>query len=213
MSENIIPAIWAAGSFVAAPPFDVVVNPKTYYTVEGTRTISEMLAEKENLFNMVFAPAGITQEDFQGALDAAIAANAVIITLTTKGRAPVHIPSTALKSFPLVDGVIYERLCFIADLGAVPPSLKDRVNSGIEHFKNYIKDSLGIADATVTIGTVPLRGYVSKEQAEVWENTRKNAITKEPSDRLQLETANKTILALRTYIAELEASLEATKKE
>lgn len=209
MSENIIPAIWAAGKFEANPPFNQVVNADRYYTVEATRTVSEMQALKVDLFTLIFQPVGIAQEAYQDLVDTAKSANAVIITLTSKDAAPVYVLSTYLKSFPLVDGVIYERVCIIADLGACPPTLKDRVNSAIDHFKNYIKDSIGISDARVTIGTVPLRSYVSKEQALAWEGTRAAAITNEPSDALQLEKANKTIAALQTYIGELEGILKA----
>lgn len=208
MSENIIPAIWAAGKFEANPPFNQVVNPDRYYTVEATRTVSEMQALKVDLFALVFQPVGVAQESYQALVDTAIQANAVIVTLTSKDAAPVYVLSTYLKSFPLVDGVVYERVCIIADLGACPPSLKDRINAGIDHFKNYIKDSIGIKDARVTIGTVPQRAYVSKEQAAAWETTRAAAITAEPSDLLQLEQSNKTIQALQAYIVELETTLK-----
>lgn len=208
MSENIIPAIWAAGKFEANPPFNQIVNPDRYYTVEATRTVSEMQALKVDLFALVFQPAGVTQEDYQGLVDVAKQANAVIITLTSKDAAPVYVLSNYLKSFPLVDGVVYERVCIIADLGACPPTLKDRINSAVDHFKNYIKDSIGIKDARVAIGTVPQRSYTSKEQATVWESTRAAAIVSEPSDLLQLESANKTIQALQTYIVELETALK-----
>lgn len=208
MSENIIPAIWAAGKFEANPPFNQVVNPDRYYTVEATRSVSEMQALKVDLFTLVFQPAGVAQEDYQGLVDTAKQVNAVIITLTSKDAAPVYVLSNYLKSFPLVDGVVYERVCIIADLGACPPTLKDRINSAVDHFKNYIKDSIGIKDARITIGTVPQRAYTSKEQAAAWEATRAAAITSEPSDLLQLESANKTIQALQTYILELEAALK-----
>lgn len=208
MSENIIPAVWAAGKFEAEAPFNQIVKADAYYTVEAVRTVSEMLALKVDLYKLVFQPAGVAQENYQDLLDNAKSLNAVVITLTSKNAAPVYVLSNYLKSFPLVDGVIYERVCIIADLGACPPTLKDRINSAIDHFKNYLKDSVGIANARVTIGTVPQRAYVSKEQAQIWENSRQLAITSEPSDLLNLETANKTIIAQRAYITQLENQLK-----
>ncbi|QYN80130.1 hypothetical protein PQD71_gp196 [Kosakonia phage Kc263] len=208
MSENIIPAVWAAGKFEAEAPFNQIVKADAYYTVEAVRTVSEMLALKVDLYKLVFQPAGVAQENYQDLLDNAKSLNAVVITLTSKNAAPVYVLSNYLKSFPLVDGVIYERVCIIADLGACPPTLKDRINSATDHFKNYLKDSVGIANARVTIGTVPQRAYVSKEQAQIWENSRQLAITSEPSDLLNLETANKTIIAQRAYITQLENQLK-----
>lgn len=210
MSANIIPAVWAAGKFEAEAPFNQVVNPDRYYTVESTTTITDMQSRKVDLYKLVFQPAGVAQENYQDLLDSAKALNAVVVTLTSKNTAPVYVLSNYIKSFPLVDGVIYERVCIIADLGACPPTLKDRINAAMDHFKNYIKDSVGIANARVTIGTVPQRAYVSKEQAQMWENSRTLAIKTEPSDLLQLEAANKKISAMQAYIDELEA---AAKKQ
>ncbi|UQT02710.1 hypothetical protein YUBABA_01210 [Serratia phage vB_SmaM-Yubaba] len=209
MSQNLIPAVWAKGSFEAENPFSNVVDPKVFYTVEAVRTIPEMQAEKEDLYKLIFEPVGITQDQYQSYVDQAIANNAVVIVLTSRGRPDTYLLSTYLKSFPLVDGVIYERVCIISDLGACPPAFKDRINSVIAHFNEYIKNAVGIQDPRTVIGTIPTRGYVSKEQADAWENTRQQTITRNPSDVVRIEELTTENQQLYTYINQLEAQLKA----
>lgn len=212
MSTNIIPAPWTAGSFTANVPFDSVVNPALYYTVSAVRTVQEMLALKSDLFKLVWEPAGVETADYQSQLAQLQAINGAIICLSSKNNPDIYVPSTYIKSFPLVDGVIYEHMCIYADLGSVPPSFSGRINSAIAHFQNYLKDMVGISDPRVNLGTVQTRGYVPKEQADAWENTRQLAVKDNPSDLIRLEAANRTISQQSAYIAELEAALIAATK-
>lgn len=209
MSQNIIPAVYAAGSFEAIPPFTNVVDPKIFYTVEAVRTVPEMQALKVDLFKTVFQPAGVDEPTYKDMVERAIQDGVVVISLTSRGREPVYVLSSHLKSFPLVDGVIYERMCIITDLGACPPALKDRLNAAIDHINNYVKNSMGIANPKTVLGTIPTRGYVSKEQAEAWEKTRQAAIIEEPSDLVRAEKLTVENQQLYAYIAELEAQLKA----
>lgn len=212
MSSNIIPQLYAQGSFEAEAPFDTLVDPAAYYTVQATITPSQMQAKKEDLFKLVWQPAGVSEADYQIQVASLINLNGAIIVLTSKNAPPVYVPSTAIKSFPLVDGVIYEHICLITDCGAVPPSFKDILNSGIDHFNNYMKDNYGLQNPRTTIGTIQTRGYVPKEQAEAWENTRQQVIKTNPSDLVRLNDALKTIAQQTAYIAELEQALINAKK-
>lgn len=204
---NNIPSIRSAGKFVAEAPYDRVVSPDVFYTVEAVRTIPEMQALKIDLFKVVFQPAGYTAEQATQEIQAGIDNKAVVVSLTSRGRAPVYVLSTFLKSIPLLDGVIYENIALIVNLGPCPPVLKDRINAAIEHINNYVKESIGIKDPETTIGTIPTRGYVSKETAASWENSRQLQITAEPSDTVKLTEAQRTISELKTYIAELETTI------
>lgn len=209
MSEAILPAVHAQGSFTAKPPFDTNVKQTTFFTVEAIRTIPEMQALKLDLFKMVFEPVGVDANDYQAKLAEAIQLGACIITLTSRNASPVYVPSNYLTSFPLVDGVTYERFCIISDLGSVPPSLKDRLNSAVDHFNGYIKKSLGIQNAVTVIGTIPTRGYVSLEQSLAWEKTRQAAITEDPSDLMRLEAVLAENAELKVYITSLENQIKA----
>ena len=206
---NMIPGLRSAGKFVANAPFDKVVDETIFFTVEAIRTIPEMQALKLDLFTLVFAPVGYVEADYQTQLDKAIADQAAVISLTSRGRGPVYVLSTFLKSFPMVDGVVYEHLALITSLGACPPSMKDKVNNAIDHINNYIKASFGIDNPNTTIGTIPTRGYVSREDAVAWEKSRRLAITEEPSDAVRLAQIEKENIELKTYIAQLEALVTA----
>lgn len=207
MSQNIIPQLYAAGSFEANAPFDSVVNPGTFYTVEAIQTPSELQGLKTDLFKVIWEPAGVTKENYQNQLAELIAVKGAVIVLTAKNKQPVYVPSTYIKSFPLVDGVIYERVCIITDCGSVPPAFKDVLNSAIDHFNNYMKDNYGLENPNTVLGTISSRGYVTKEQAAAWELTRQNAIKDNPSDLIRLETALKVNAQQAAYITELEQAL------
>lgn len=207
-TTNIIPQLYAKGSFEAYAPFDTVVKPAAFYTVVDVITPSQMLAAKVDLFKTVWEPAGASDADYQQQLTALQAINGAIIVLSSKNASDVYVPSTQIKSYPLVDGVIYEHLCYIVDCGAVPPSFKDVMNSGIDHFTNYMKDNYGLATPRVTLGTIQTRGYVPKEQAEAWENTRQQQIKQNPSDLILLNQALAVNAQQAAYIAELEEALK-----
>lgn len=214
---NNIPSLRAAGKFVVDAPFTKVVSDTTFYTVEATRTIPEIQALKDaDLFAMVYAPLGYDKTkpedvtEVNGLIETAISQNAAVVTLTSRGRGALHVLSTYIKSFPLADGVIYERLGIVADLGPCPPSMKERINNAVAHFESYIKGAFGIEQPNVTIGTVPIRGYVSKEVAEAWENSRQLRITQEPSDTIIIEALRRQVVELQTYVAKLEDAIKNT---
>jgi hypothetical protein len=208
---NIIPQLYAKGSFVANAPFDSVVSPAAFYTVVDTVTPSQMQARKADLFKLVWEPAGVSDADYQVQLNTLINLNGAIVVLSSKNGPDVYVPSTYIKSFPLVDGVIYEHLCIITDCGAVPPDFKDVLNSAVDHFNNYMKDNCGLENPRTVIGTIQTRGYVPKEQAEAWENTRQSKIKENPSDLVRLNNALATNAQLTAYVAELEAALKAVQ--
>ncbi|QGZ14495.1 hypothetical protein [Photobacterium phage PDCC-1] len=205
--NNVIPQIGASGSFVALAPFDQICDPKYMYTVEAIRTVDELNIAKVNTHLLVGEPVGMTSEESASLMDQLDQADGAVVTLIAPGLPTLHIPSIYFKSFPLIDGVIYERLCFIVDLGAVPPTLKDELKT----FQTYLKDQTssitGIEDPEVHLGTVPTKTYVSKEQNEVFENTRRAAITKNPSDAIRVKQLEAEQIADRKYIAVLEEQL------
>lgn len=206
-TTNIIPQLYAQGSFEANPPFDSVVSPSAFYTVKGVNSPVQLQADKQDLFKLVWEPAGVAEADYQQQLNALINIDGAIVVLTSKNSPPVYVPSTYIKSFPLVDGVIYEHLCIITDCGSVPPGFKDVLNSAVDHFNNYMKDNYGLENPRTVLGTIATRGYVPKEQADAWENTRQSKIKENPSDLVRLNSANSTIAQMSAYIKELEDAL------
>lgn len=208
--QNMIPAINAAGRFEAAAPFDQIVNQSTYYTVEATRTIHEMEGAKLDLYSLVFAPVGVTPEDFPTVVKRAKDSGAIICALLDRNGTPVYVPTTYLTSFPLVDGVSYERMCMIADLGPVPPSMAAAMQLVLDHTKQFITATMGIT-SVVRLGTIPTVGYVSQQQADAYENTRKGNITDASNDVAKVRALTQQVANKDVYIAKLEGDLITTK--
>lgn len=209
MSEqNLIPAIYSAGSFEAINPFDKVVDPTKYYTVEAVRTIPEMQAMKLNLYELVFKPIGVAEADYQTVLDRAIGMNAVIVALTSRNAQTVYVVSSYFKSFPMVDGVRYERMALIVDLGPCPPGLKDVLTQAQDDIRDYVENAVGIT-SQIRLGVIPTTGYVSKSQADVFENARKNKIKDNTNNVARVRELETTVSALQQQVLELEAALTA----
>lgn len=207
MSNNIVVAPGTQGMFEAEAPFDKVIDPTVYYTVQSVRSPAEMLANKLDLFKLIWSPAGATELDYQQQLAALTSVNGMFMVLSAKNKPLVYLPSNAVRSYPLVDGVLYEHLCIILDCGAVPGTFKDVMNSGLDHCVNYLKDHYGMENPKATIGTIQTRAYVPKEQAEAWENSRQQRIKANPSDLVRANKAEALVLSQQAYIEELQEAL------
>jgi hypothetical protein len=207
-SNNIIPSIDARGRFEAEAPFDRVVKPEVYYKVEAVRNIHEMEALKLDLYGLVFQPVGITVDEFPAVLERARTAGAKVLSLLDRQDTATYVLTTYLTSWPLVDGVSYERMCIVADLGPCPPNMKDIISKEIEHFKNHIEASVGIT-TTVTLGTIPTLGYVSADQAAAYERIRQTKITNSGNDVARIRELESGNAKKDAYILELEAAVAA----
>lgn len=205
---NMIPAPWAAGQFEATAPFDKVVDEGVYYTVEAIRTVSEMQGANQDLYAKVLEPAGIPKDETTEFLDTLLKAKAVIIVLTSTGNAPVYVPSTYLASFPSVDGVVYEHMCLVVDLGAVPPQLAEKIQDQLDYIKQYVATGIGV-DATVQVGVIPTKTYTPKQQADLWENSRQLKIAGSTNLIIENEALKQDKIEREAYIVKLENDIKA----
>lgn len=210
MADNpIIPALRVTGRFEAMEPFSRVINPMASYTVEAIRTVGEMQGLNINIYQRVFAPLGVDQATYLTMLDQIVNAGGVIITLIPRKGAPIYVASTYLKSFPLVDGFLYERMVVVSDLGALSSDMQPALEEAITHFHDWILQHYGI-QSSVKIGTVPVIGYVSQFEHETMETARKNRITDNQGDLAKNLSMENTIASQQAYIKELEARLGVT---
>lgn len=207
-SLNVIPGMYVSGQFTAKSPFNVIVDPDTYFTVEAVRTVSEMLGAKLDLYKTVFKPVGVSQDKTTEYLDELLDAKACIITLTQTGGSPVYVPSTYLTTSPLVDGVVFEHLCIIVDCGSCSPDTKTKVDSTVQSIELAVQKNLGIKNPTVQVATIPQRGYVSKTQAEAWETSRQLQIDELYNPIIENEILTKQIEEYEAYITQLETTIK-----
>lgn len=205
---NIIPGMRAAGKFEANIPFDRVVDPSTFYTVEAIRTIPEMQGLNIDIYSRVFKPVGLAQEDYAAVIAKGIAEKTVVVSLIPRTGPPVYVLSTYLKSFPLIDGWSYERMCLVVNFGPLAEDMKEPLKEAQDHFKDYVLTHYGI-DATVQLGTIPIIGYVSQEEHELQELTRQNRITDRVSDLGKINELTAQVTEQQAYILDLERRLGA----
>ena len=71
-------ALNVAGRFEASSPFDQVVNTADYYTVQALRNFHEMEANKVDIYTLVFAPVGVSIDDYPTVLSRAKTAGATV---------------------------------------------------------------------------------------------------------------------------------------
>lgn len=210
MADNqIIPSLKVVGRFEALAPFDRVVNYMASYTVEAIRTVGEMQGLNINIYQRVFAPLGVDQATYLTMIDQIAQAGGVIVTLIPRKGAPVYVASTYLKSFPLTDGFVYERMVLVSDLGALSSDMKPALDEAMTHFQDWIFQHYGIT-STVKLGTVPVIGYVSQFEHETMETTRKNRITDNQSDLAKNVALEKKVATLQAYVQDLERRLGVT---
>lgn len=207
-SLNVTPGMWAAGSFTAKSPFNVIVDPDTYFTVEATRTVSEMQSRKFDFYKEVFQPAGISKDKTTELLDELLKDKACIVALTRRTGPTVYVPTTYLETSPLVDGVVFEHLCVIADCGSCSPDTKTKVDSTLQAIEYILQKNLGIENPKVQVATVPQKSYVSKVQAEAWEQSRQLRIDATANPVVQNELLTKENAELRAYITKLETAVK-----
>lgn len=204
---NPTPSLRAAGKFEAKAPFDSIVDNDIYYSVEAIRTIQEMEGLKINLYERVYAPANIPVADFPSVVALGKKNKVAIVTLVDRRGNRVNVPTDYLKSFPIVDGVSYERMCVIVDLGPCPPSLKPVIDGILAHFKSYAEANLGISDVKTKLGTIPTIGYLTKDEHESLERARANATESSKSDVSIIKKLQDQLVIRDDYLSRLEAAI------
>lgn len=205
--KNLIPEINAKGRFEAIEPFSKVVDTNVYYTVEAIRTIQEMEGLKLDLYEILFKPIGVKPEDFQTVLERSRKLGHVVVTLLDRHGKRSNVLSGYFKSFPLKDGKSYERMCLIVDLGPVPDNTSALVEELKTNMGDLVESKLGIK-ATVQLGTVPTPSYVSREQHEAFERTRKAKITDSTNLVSKVKQLEDALVRKDTYIARLEGMIK-----
>lgn len=207
-TTNMTPWIYAEGLFTAKSPFNTVVDPTVAYKVEAVRTINEIQLAGRDVYELALKPVGISKDNATDYIDAMIHDNACIVTLTRRQGPTVYVPTTYLTSYPMVDGVVFERLCLIVDCGSCSPDTKNRLDDTLQGVRLVVQKNLGISSPQIQVGTLPERSYVSKTQAEAWENSRLLQIDSLSNPVIENDLLRQQISEYQTYIATLEDAIK-----
>ena len=196
------PDIGQSGVYKLVYPFDSLVTPKVVYTCRSLRTINDILAAGEEIFETYYKAIGLTQADYER--DAK--ANVCIVGLQSGTGEWIYVPTSYIETAPNMNGVKYTSLVLGVSLGPLP----DKFN--LEGLIAIFKDA-----TTVTIGVIPeVKGIVvsqpailNREEHERLEAARNEKITQNRTDysrvreQAQLITQlTAKVQALEKYIAE-----------
>ena len=192
------PDIGQSGIYKLVFPFDTLVTPKVVYTCRSLRTINDILAAGEEIFDTYYKSIGLTKTDYER--DAK--ANVCIVGLQSGTGEWIYVPTSYIESAPNMNGVKYTSLVLGVSLGPLP----DKFN--LEGLIAIFKDA-----TTATIGLTPeVKGIVVSQPA---------ILSREEHDRLTL-ARNEKITQNRTdysrvreqtqLITQLNAKIEALEK-
>lgn len=192
------PDIGQSGIYKLVFPFDTLVTPKVVYTCRSLRTINDILAAGEEIFDTYYKSIGLTKTDYER--DAK--ANVCIVGLQSGTGEWIYVPTSYIELAPNMNGVKYTSLVLGVSLGPLP----DKFN--LEGLIAIFKDA-----TTATIGVTPeVKGIVVSQPA---------ILSREEHDRLTL-ARNEKITQNRTdysrvreqtqLIARLNAKIEALEK-
>ena len=192
------PDIGQSGIYKLVFPFDVLITPKVVYTCRSLRTINDILAAGEEIFDTYYKSIGLTKTDYER--DAK--ANVCIVGLQSGTGEWIYVPTSYIELAPNMNGVKYTSLVLGVSLGPLP----DKFN--LEGLIAIFKDA-----TTATIGVTPeVKGIVVSQPA---------ILSREEHDRLTLARTEKITQNRTDYsrvreqtqlITQLNAKIEALEK-
>lgn len=192
----ITPSIFTTGIFEVKEPFQV--SEGVEYVVTEVRSFEELLRLGIDIFNDVYAPLGLSNDDFVE--DRVKLAS--LVTLSGNGSPTLFIPDTYITSMPNSTSVPYNHAIISVSLGAVPDTLL------LENLKTNIGElvlgELGITPMVKEHVANLNPTYVTNRDHQVAENQRKARLENNTSLYNQNSAKDIEIAKLQRKIADLE---------
>ena len=200
-AKNLIPPIGTKGIFVLEEPFQQRLVEKVAYTCQAVRSIRDTIASGSDPFSEYYEPFELSKEQYEGD----VANGAAIVSLQSGVGDWLYVPSTFIKSYPDMNGVMYTPIVLGISLGAVPDEMNlSALKSDIEAL---VRDTIGI-NSTVKSVVAGLPTLVPQEDHRVATAARAEMITRSNTDRSRLLAAQETVNALTLKVQELEAYIQ-----
>jgi hypothetical protein len=194
---NAVPSLNSFGIFTVLTPF--VIDPVNY-RCSGLQSISSMLSNNVDVFNLVYAPVGLSISVFNADRDA----NAVIVTLDSTEGPTLLVPSTYVDTMPAMITIQYSHLIITADVGELPDSLP--IEQLKVDIKNIVDSFLGV-DSAIEVYSIPGTHLYSLTESEDMEAAREISITYTDSLADRIQTLTDDITAKQIRITELEEAI------
>lgn len=207
-TRSLVPAIYSAGLFKCYSPFDSLVSESKQYECQEIRSVAELKRLNVDIHSLVFGKLTIDRDTSTSIMEDCELLNGVVVTLIGHDNVPVYVPSTFFESIPITDGIPYEICALLVNLGSISEDEKNSLESLNDKIRDYVFAALGI-NATVSVGGVGYRTYVSKEQHEQIQLAREQAITEEYPDVIKIEELEEKIKDQDIHILALEEIIKS----
>jgi len=199
--DYLIPVIGSIGQFRLKEPIADYLNPDTNYKVLSVRSIKEMVASNEDVLNDIYLKLGLTQEDYEYAVNNDIP----IVTLLSPDGQYLYIPVNYLKSIPDVTGKAFRKKTIAVDLGVVPDD--QDFNFLLEEISDLVKAYYGIEPEVLLLNTSNTLLYTVDEY-NTFESNRKAKIVNNKPCRLIVKDLEKLVKEMKTKIETLVKKLD-----
>ena len=199
---SYIPFIGTKGRFKFKEPFNTVLVDNNIYTVESIRSFNNLLDTGIDIYETVYKPYGLTEEDFNRDL---VDDNVVIVELMDEEEKYYTIPSNYIVSVPNINGVLYRDKMLVVDLGYLPDKYDfTEVKTNV---KDLIKMLVGV-DVEVNVIDASPTIMLTIDQHKTNEAERLSVIQNEDNVYVKLKKCEEKVEEASEIIKGLELVIE-----
>lgn len=172
MSNTIkfLPSIGMAGFYSLSAPYNSLLSTTTQYTCVGVMSITGAEAQGVDVLNGIYLANGDTLANYT----AAVAAKAMLISVSAGGGDIFTFPSSALLGVPTGEGVIYRNTVMGIGLSAIPDTMD--LTALQNEIMNLVYNTLGVK-STVFLTTIGAATILTPAQDALITSARSAAIT------------------------------------
>lgn len=191
------PSVGDSGKFTLLSPFSQYLTPEAIYTCRSIRTINDIVASGEPVYERYYKLADISETKFK--LDAAN--NVCIIGLQAGTGEWIYVPETYISEAPTSNGIKYIPVVIGVNIGSIPIDLD--IKPLMKMLADVSQSSLGIEpQVKPVIMTQP--ALISNEDHIRLNIARQANITNKKTDFLKAIELNNENIRLKAQIKALE---------
>jgi len=199
---SLLPEVGCIGLWSLKTPFAALLKPNTTYNCQAVRKIKEILAEGEEPFEDYYVANNLSQALY----DADVAAGECIVSLQSGSGEWIHVPTSYVLSYPIMNGVKYRGVMMGINLSALPD------NKDLSLLKTKMIDlvlgTVGVSPVIKEIAITP-PVILSKQDSDAIETARRNRISIIKTDAQKIAEYELQISKLNYKVTELENFIKA----
>lgn len=196
--NGYIPQLNAVGVYTLKAPYDSLVTPQVAYTCRSLRSLSDIAAAGDLIWEQYYEPLGVSMETYQQDLSD----NVFIVGLQAGTGEWIYVPSSHILKAPDLNGVLYSPVLLGVNLGPVPDTMQ--LDGLIAKIQNVVEASIGIMPQIKGV-LISQPALVPLEDSKRLEEIRAAKITDAESDYAKVQRLTSELEVTRSKLAELEA--------